>query len=276
MKLARIILGAVLGLCAMLALASLVAPVATATVLAHATPSISPFASWLATHALGLGGGAATGAKLAMWGPLLNLKALRYEQLVQQSGPIAAGQPECYPGFWFDTQTFTSAAANTIGFFAAINSDKTISNMNLAGQFPSNEFFKLAEIHVDLLIRPLVETAPAATNPVTGQADDEIQIRLTSKANVTFTYRNKPYGPYPIGLARPIGAARVAIGFTGAATTAAAYALWDAVGLLFEKQIIIAPTSSFAITVANSVAVTLIANASMRVGMRGPHYRTVN
>lgn len=264
-------------LAVILTLASLVAPIATASVVAHATPSISPFANALASLSGLIAASAKVGAvKFAMFGPLLGIKPIDYSVLKSDSAPSSSKEPEAFPAAWFDSQTFTSASTSgNVSFFAATNSDKTLSNMQLAGQFPADEYFKLGEVHVDLLQRPFVETVPAATNALTGQDDDAAQLMRFSRATIQLTYRNKPYGPYPLSMCRPTGQGRSAALAVGAAATAASSTFWDAVGLIFEKQLTFGPTSNFGVTIFWPGQLTITQTTVVRVTLRGIHYRPV-
>lgn len=259
---------------ALVSVLSLVTPLIGNTV-AHATPSISLYYNAVMTHALAaITTGA--GAKLAMFGPLVGLKPVFYSDLKKDANPKDANQPEVYPGYWFDTQLFTSASTSgNVGFFAATNNDKTISNMLLAGQFPADEYFKLGEIHVDLLGRlRQVATTGAASNAV-GVADDINQIMLNSRATLLLSYRNKPYGAFPLSTCRPTGGMRAAIAGAFDATTDVQIAQWEAVGLIFEKQLTFAPTSNFGITIFFPSTLTLTQNYNIRVTIRGAHFRPV-
>lgn len=267
-------LGRCLAVCAAALLTvSVMYPELSATVVAHATPSVSPLYNWFASHALGLGGG----VSLAMYGPLLHLKPKSYEQLGIDAKPNSS-QPEYFPMTWFDSQTFTSASTvGAVPFFSVTNNDPSLSNMQLAGQFPGGEYFDIGEFHVDVLERVTAETAGAADTAAVGALDDLYQLLMSSRSLLTFSYRNKPYGPWPLAQHRPLGFVRANVAGAFLAATAVQFGGWDAVGNVYEKSLTIAPTTKFGVVIGFPAALTLSqASAIIRVSMRGVHYRTVN
>lgn len=266
---------AALVLVAALVATTIVAPLATAHVVAHAAPDLSTAANWLANVALGLGGGAVAGAKLAMFGPLLHLKGKSYDQL-QRDATANASEPEYFPMTWFDSTTYTSAAAlNSVPLFATTNNALTVSNMQLAGQFPAGEYFDLGEIHVDVLLRPTMQTTPAAATALPGWADDVTQMLYSSGSTLLFSYRNKPYGPWPLAAFRPYFGLNLAAAGAFAATTAVSYGQIDSVGVQFENTLTIGPVTKFGFQLSIPAVTISQATVSVRVTMRGIHYRAV-
>lgn len=262
-------------LAALLVSSAVLFPELSASVVAHATPSISPFFNACLAHVCGVGKG---GVSLAlMYGPLLRLKGKSYEQLQIDATPNSK-QPEFFPMTWFDSATFTSASTvGNVPFFSVPNNDPSLSNMQLAGQFPAGEYFDVGEFHVDVLERVTAETAGAADTAAVGALDDLYQLLMSSRAMLTFSYRNKPYGPWPLAQHRPLGQLRASIAGAFVAATAVQFGGWDAIGNIYEKSLTIAPTTKFGVGIAFPAALTLSqASAIIRVSIRGVHYRTVN
>lgn len=256
-----------------LVLATVLAPLATAHVVAHATPAVSIYYNALAALVHGTG----TGPALAIFAPMIGLKGKTYAQLIQDN-TANSNQPEFFPMEWFDTATFTSASTSgNVNFFSNTNNDLSLSNMQLAGQFANNEYFDLGEIHVDVLERTTAETAGAADTAAVGAMDDLYQLMHSSRALITLNYRNKPYGPYPLSTCRPLGLPQVVTNGTFAAATAVQFGGWNATGLVFEKTLTIGPGSKFGITIFYPATLTLSqATCQLRVTLRGQHNRTVN
>lgn len=258
---------AIAAVLSILVTASAMAPDLTANIIAHATPSLSPAYSWFASHAVGAGGG----MSLAMFGPLLGLKAKNYDELAAAS---KGGSPEYFPDVLFDQATITSGtAAGVVNFFNATNAN---SNMKLAGQLETGDYFELGEIHVDVIERTTAETAGAADSAAVGTIDDLYQIMHSSQAIIAFNFRAKSYGTVPLSICRPLGFPRVAVAGAFAAATSTQFGGWDGVGLVYEKTITIPPASKFGVTITFPAALTLSqATLVLRVGLRGVHYRQV-
>jgi hypothetical protein len=223
-------------------------------------------------------GGVVGGVAMAgMFGPLLGLKPKSYERL---AADVKAISPEYFPMTWFDSQTYTGGT--TVGvqnFFSQTNADVTLSNMQLAGQFPADEYFDVGEVHVDLIARVTAETAGAADSAAVGALDDLMQLMLTGRSLITLINRNKNYGPVPLSQCRPTGAIESGsvAGAFAAATTVQFPGKWDGCGWMFEKTLTLGPTSKFGVAIQwPAVAVTL-SNTSVitRVSLRGVHYRLV-
>lgn len=218
------------------------------------------------------------GLAVAMFGPLLGMKPKTFAQLAAGNRPNA-DEPEFYPMTWYDTQLFTPATSlGAVPYFSVTNADPSLSNMQLAGQFPADEYFDLGELHVDIIGRVAAQTAGAAASAAVGFMDDVMQLMYTSRATITLTNRNKPYGQVPLAQCRPLGGLETAAtAGLFAAATSVQFGKWDATGWIFEKQITLGPSAKFGVTIHwPGAAMTLsIATYQIRVALRGVHYRLV-
>ncbi len=186
--------------------------------------------------------------------------------------PPSGMSPEAIWHVIYDTQTYTSAATTSLDFFAAINADKSLSNMEAAGQFPAPQVFNIYGINADLWT-----AAPISTNAaLLGDLNDLFLLLLVGRPRWTFTLQNKIYGPYPLTLLHATG------GPSGylQATTAAAGSTQAGInmphgGWNYNGSITIPAQTSFQFNVTWQAAQTLTANWLLRVSMSGILSRAV-
>lgn len=205
------------------------------------------------------------------WAPVLNA-----QELQQAANPAAANQPEAIPWFLYDTQTYTSGTTTSLTFFQTVQTDKTLGNMESAGQLPDPQYFIIHYVTCDILDAPVstTSTAAAALGPV-----NDIELLLkTGRGIFTFQISNKNYGPFPLTLCQSTGGAT---GF-GTATFTASQSAWygnngipGSGGFPFLGAIVIPPKVGFSITCQWTSAQTLSGNQSIRLGLAGVLYRRV-
>ncbi len=172
----------------------------------------------------------------------------------------------------YDTQTYTSAATTSLTFFTNTNNDKTLSNMEAAGQFPAPQSFLIHNVCVDIITAAGVSTNAANA----GSLDDIWRLLLGGRPTWTLSLSNKNYGPYPVTLLHGTGGPQ---GFHAGAPAAPGTTQWGINSLVpgwnYFGRIIIPQQVSFNIVVNWSAAQTLTGNALVRFSLVGVLNRRV-
>lgn len=185
--------------------------------------------------------------------------------------PPSGKSPEAIWHCAFDTQTYVDNTTTVLDFFAAINADKTLSNMEAAGQFPAPQVFNMYNVCCDLL--PLVGISTSATT--TGNLDDFALLMLVGRPTWLFTLQNKGYGPYPLttlhGTGGPTG-----FGFSSDGAEILQFAKNDpSGGWTYNGTITIPAQTSFQFRLAWAAAQNLTANVNIRISLFGILSRAV-
>ena len=197
--------------------------------------------------------------------PNVRLKSVpTNDQLNNVVTPIAPGQPEGIAWTWFDTQTYTSTTTTQIDFFQAIQTDKTLGNIQAQGQMPNPMFFQLYHIMVYIDIGPSgLAVAATIGTPLLGALND---VRNLINGSLTLNIAQKDYyqskismnpGGIGVGSAQLANAGtytatdgdQIQYGNNGAADIRARNCFW---GL-----IVIPPTQNFYVRMNWSAALTL-------------------
>ena len=132
--------------------------------------------------------------------PRWPIVAKRRQTLLDLATPDTAGQPEVVPAIYYDTQSYVSTTTTLLTFFAAVNADRTLSNMDASGAFPDPQFFEIWFIGIDYLF-PAVSTSGA----VAGNVNDLAVLLNANRGIFTLQLSNKNYGPFPQRLAHGLG-----------------------------------------------------------------------
>jgi hypothetical protein len=205
------------------------------------------------------------------WAPVLTAG-----QLAAAANPQSAGQPEAMPWFLYDTQIITSSATTQLSFFQQVQTDKTMGNMESAGQLPDPQYFIIHYITCDILNSPIATAGHTAA--ALGPVNDIDVLLKTQRATFTFNMSNKNYGPFPLTLCHGTGGATG----NGTATYTAEASVWHgnngvigSGGFPFLGSLVIPPKVGFSIGVNFAAAPTLSGNLNMRIGMAGVLYRRV-
>ena len=186
--------------------------------------------------------------------------------------PPSGRSPEAIWHCAYDTQTYTSGTTTTQDFFTAVNTDKTLSNMEAAGQFPAPQVFQLYAITCDLWT-PLGVSTSATT---AGNANDLYLLLMTGRPSWLFTLQNKTYGRYPLSTLHasggPDGFLASAIASPGSLQFArnALHGGWN-----YNGSITIPAQTSFQFNIVWAAAQTLTANWLLRVSLFGQLDRAV-
>ena len=206
-------------------------------------------------------------------GLLYKINAKTKVQLLEQSNPASATQPEVIPWVLYDSQSYVSASTVTLAFFQTVQTDKSLGNMEGAGQLPDPQFFEIYRIGLDVLFRPATALAVS-----TGPLDDIAQLVLSGRGTFTLALSNKNYGPFPLSLLHASGGPT---GFGWGTNTAplqiefANNGIFDG-GYPINGAITIPPKVGFSIVLNWPAALTLAnGNTFLRAWMAGPLYRRV-
>jgi len=193
--------------------------------------------------------------------------------LLGQANPQSATQPEVFPWVLYDTQSYTSTSTTTLSFFQTVQTDKSLGNMEGAGQLPDPQFFEMYKVGMDVLLRPAAQAGHAATGPI----DDIAQLVLSGRGNFIFQISNKNYGPFPLSFLHASGGPT---GFGWATMTAEAQVSYANNGIFdggfpINGGLVIPPKVGFSIVLNWPAALTLQASVNLRVWMFGALYRRV-
>lgn len=198
----------------------------------------------------------------------------------------AQGQLEAVRWVYYDTQTITSGTTTTLNFFNAVQSDKTLGNIEMASQIQQPNFFELFAIKCDILEAPT--TNATATF---GVMNDAAQILFAQRAFYEFTINSKSYGKTPLTYAHcsggPVGLIQ-GTPATNAMVSAGNNSIPDdgdwIGGMWLNPEtgvneecggIILPPTQSFALSVTMAAAPTLTGNIPIRMSLIGTLHRQV-
>lgn len=172
---------------------------------------------------------------------------------------------------WYDTQTYVDAATTRLTFFtSAPGVDRTLTNIQTAGQLPEPYFFSMYDLAMDYLVQNTV----AAVASVVGVYNDLALLILVGRPTWTLTIQDKNYGPYTVstlhGTGGPVGGID--------AGTAAEIHQWATnalnPGWNYFGTIIIPPKIAFQFELVWSAAQNLTANVLLRLSMFGVLSRT--
>jgi len=207
-----------------------------------------------------------------MIGP--NVVAKTFKELYRQANPQEVQQGEAISDVRFDTQTYTSATTTSLTFFSAAQTDPTLSNMPIGGQFPDPQWFEIHNIGFDFL----GAVATSAGNTAAGMAADIQLLMMVGRPIFTLVLSEKNYGQYPLSFLHTSGGAH---GF-GYGTLTAPNAVQVANNSLpdggwnWRGSVVIPPKVGFSVRVQWSAAQTLTGgNPSLRFWMGGVLHRRV-
>lgn len=201
-----------------------------------------------------------------------SFRAMTRQQVQAAATPPSGRSQEAIWHCVYDTQTYTDNATTNLTFFSQTNTDKTLSNMEASGQFPSPQSFQIYNICCDLW------TAAPVSNgaDLTGDLNDLALLLLTGRPTWTLTISSKQYGPYPLTALHGTGGPQgFGWGFASA-TNSVQFAKNDpSEGWNYKGSIIIPEQVSFSIAVNWGAAQNLTANWSIRMSMFGVLNRRV-
>lgn len=196
-------------------------------------------------------------------------------QLDVMCNPASANQPEAIPHVLFDTQSYVSTTTTTLVYYQTVQADKSLGNMDSAGQLPEPQYFQVFNMGIDVL-EPVYARAAAA---VAGALDDVQQLVLSGRGYVDMTISGKKYCVgIPMSFFHQSGGVTGNLTGTFAATNGIEFAnnsLPDG-GWAVNGAIVIPPKQAFDITLRWPAAITLSATPrNIRFWMAGVLFRRV-
>lgn len=197
-------------------------------------------------------------------------------QLATMITPATGTDLEALPWilFYTDTASFANSDTNVnAAFFQTVQSDKTLSNIEAAGQLPIPQVFEVAGNTCDILAT--TQSAATTMGPIT----DMQSILKTSRGIFTFTLSSKGYGTFPLTAAHATGGE---IGYmigTLGSTDTQSYAnngIFDG-GWWVDGAIIIPSQQQYQITIQTSSTALVLVQTPMpvRFGIWGALHRRV-
>ena len=200
------------------------------------------------------------------------IRARSFQQANARAIPPSGRSPEAIWHCAYDTQTYTDNATTSLDFFAAVNTDKTLSNMEAAGQFPAPQVFSMYAICCDVWTAAGVSTS--ASN--VGNANDIYLLMFVGRPSWLFTLQNKTYGRYPLATLHASGGPEAFLG-TAIATPGSLqfgrnmpHGGWN-----YNGSITIPAQTSFQFNIVWQAAQDLTANWLIRVSFFGQLDRAV-
>jgi len=203
------------------------------------------------------------------------------EELQRSITPLFAAQGEVIPWVWFDSATYVSGTTTQLDFFQTVQADKTLGNMQAAGQIPAPMYYDLYHLGIYLNLPPTALAIAATLTPATGALNDAHGLILGS---VSFAVAQKNYFESKIYMC-PAGAGlnhNVAVYGTLTAPNAQAYQIAQN-GMpdprarnCFWGGLTIPHNQNFLVRLNWSAALTLAAgNTAISISLDGYLYRRV-
>lgn len=186
-----------------------------------------------------------------------------YDYLKGRLRPQSLDAPEALPWVLYDTVTYPLAGVAHLDAFRNVNSDPTLSNMDVAGSLPEGVYF---DIH-RLFVTPLTPGTSLVTT-----VDDVGKVYNDARATFTILVNAKPVGPFPLRFAGDAGQP------TQQGTTVADVNNYvggpQNGGFPINAGIKLAPSQKFGVSLDfNPTAIT--ANLLLQVALLGVLYRKV-
>jgi hypothetical protein len=208
------------------------------------------------------------------------IRAYTRAQLEMLSKPAGANQPEALPHVLFDTHQYLTGATLRLVFFQTVVADKTLSNMEAAGQLPDPQYFQIYNVGVDIMLD--VSEDKLGSGSLLSAADDVQLLTIFSHPTLTLTVAGKRLiSGVPLSHFHCSGGVK---GFTDGTWTAAAVSVnylawglnshpdggWHTDGTLF-----IPPKQAFDVVIEWAGVVATCASPLIRVWMAGVWSRRV-
>ena len=204
-------------------------------------------------------------------------------QLMRLANPEMANQPEVLPWVLYDTQTFVSGTTQSLNFFSTLQTNKSLGNMESAGQIPDPQFFEVHYFGCDIMVTPTT-----IASGVVGAIDDIHKLLWgdagdgSDAGRFTFVISNKRIGPFPLSYCHGSGGAigfgwsndNVAAGGTPESIQYANNGVFDG-GYYAGGSIIIPPKIGFNVDLDWGGPITLSGNVAIRFNLMGVLHRRV-
>lgn len=205
------------------------------------------------------------------WAPVLSAG-----QLAAAANPQSSNQPEALPWMLYDTISYVSGTTVSQTFFQSVQADKTLGNMESAGQLPDPQYFVMHYLTCDILQVPTID---AAADQVGALNNIDLLLKA-ARATFTFQMSNKFYGPFPLTLCHSTGGATGNGWGTNAAPNNIQFGnngIPGSGGFPVLGAQVIPPKVGFSIIINYAAAQTLAGGTAVniRFGMAGVLYRRV-
>ncbi len=199
--------------------------------------------------------------------------AYTYDELNRDARPGSAQYPESIPYTFFDQQNLASAWASAT-YFATVQTDPTLGNIQQANTLSAEQYFRLHAITADFIIAASGASSSVA-NPI---VDDIISIFNGSRALVNMSIPMKSYINTPLICFHSSGGIYVPFQLgTPQGTNLTTYAQnWmpDG-GYNIGGAIVLPPKQTFSFTMQAATGATLTATRALRFTLWGVLSRPV-
>jgi hypothetical protein len=209
----------------------------------------------------------------------LQIAPLTYADLQNLARPQFVDRPEGIPWVLYDTVPTVLSGPTRLEFFTTLQTNKSLGNMDLAGQLTAGEYFMIDSIGLDIIVPPTVTAAASA--PVGALSDiHEIlfgdAVTGGDSGRFSFNMLSKSIGPFPISFLHASGGPTGNGWGTETTATTSQYAnngVFD--GGFPMASLVIPPSTTFSVVLEWGGATTLVAERALRVWMYGTKYRPV-
>ena len=201
-----------------------------------------------------------------------NIRPRSFQQANAKAIPPSGRSPEAIWHCAYDTQTYTDNSTTSLDFFTAVNTDKTLSNMEAAGQFPAPQVFSMYAITCDVWAAAAGVSTSATT---VGNANDIYLLLMVGRPSWLFTLQNKTYGRYPLISLHSTGGPEAFVSSTVAAASQQFARNMPHGGWNYNGSITIPAQTSFQFNVIWHAAQDLTANWLIRINFFGQLDRAV-
>lgn len=194
--------------------------------------------------------------------------------LAAKTRPADPNLPEAMPYVLFDTQTYPAAGIAHLDFFQAVQGDKTLGNIEVAGTLAAPQFFDIWSIKLDILSSPSATTADTAA----GIVNDAELILKAARATFTIALASKRLGPIPATYLGASGLVRTAFASGRAGAAGAIVQQLQGVengGFPVNGAITLPPAQNFSFGMDFVAGQAVSGNTLLRVSFHGILYRKV-
>jgi len=202
------------------------------------------------------------------------IRAYTRAQLEALANPAAANQPEAIPHVFFDTMAYTSTVTTVLTYFQVVQVDKTLGNIESAGQLPDPQYFQIFNVGFDIL-----NDLTTTSGGILGAADTVQKLMIMGRPICTLTIAGKKYiDQVPLSFMHQSGGVT---GFMAGTWTAEENITWGLNsipdgGYCVNGAIIIPPKQAFDFTLRWAAAqVVTPTPINLRLWMAGVWFRRV-
>jgi hypothetical protein len=201
------------------------------------------------------------------------------QDLKEIAFPELASQPEVIPHIFYDTQSLATASSAPLNFFVNTNNDRTISNMDSAGQLPDPQYFEVYYVACDILQVPTATALAGEPNAALANVEN---ILKTCRATFEITLASKSMGVEPLMACHSLGGATFSgYGYGTAANGTSSGVVNNGIpgtgGFPYNGALVIPPKNAFKLQIAFGAASTLVGGPiNIRMSLVGNWYRRVS